>query len=193
MPAQIQRKQSVTVQHNFCAVVEKHNNVISDFSWTNENTPPGAPFKRSLSGGFVGSTKSLGGAPHDRYNPSAEDLGMSAQGDKAAYEDMRDLSWSRAEKAIARKAFDAAVARELKTVITETKSMASKLKQPTELWELERYLGERRKEIDRKYDYRYSVLPEVFAILIREGRLDEKELCGLGEDELAHIRRMATL
>ena len=60
--------------------------------------------------------------------------------------------WSRSEKAIARKAFDAALGRELHEVIQEAKKMASQINEPEDLWDLEQYLTERRKEIDRKYD-----------------------------------------
>ena len=73
-------------------------------------------------------------------------------------------------------------------MIREAKKMAARIAQPSDLWELEHYLTERRKEIDRKYDYRYSVLPLVFGCLIREGRLREEELRGLGEDKLGRIR-----
>lgn len=69
--------------------------------------------------------------------------------------------------------------------------MAEKIEQPSDLWELERYLTERRKEIDRQYDYRYSVLLSVFADLIQKGRLREKDLEGLSEEKLRHIRQMA--
>ena len=34
--------------------------------------------------------------------------------------------------------------------------MASQIQQSSDLWDLEHYLTQRRKEIDRKYDYRYS-------------------------------------
>ena len=97
---------------------------------------------------------------------------------------MRDLKWSPAEKAIARRAFDQALARELEAVILETKTKAAKIQEPSGLWELERYLTQRRQEIDRKYDYRYSVLPLVVANLSSGGRLNENELHGLGEDKL---------
>ena len=52
---------------------------------------------------------------------------------------MRDLKWSPAEKAIARKAFDLALGRELEAVILETKSKAAKIQEPSGLWELEQY------------------------------------------------------
>jgi hypothetical protein len=76
-------------------------------------------------------------------------------------------------------------------VIQEAKQMASRIKQPSDLWNLEHYLTERRKEIDRKYDYRYSQLTLVFGKLLRESRLGEEELCGLREDKLESIRSYA--
>jgi hypothetical protein len=69
--------------------------------------------------------------------------------------------------------------------------MAGRIEQPSDLWELERYLTERRKEIDRQYDYRYSVLISVFADLIQKGRLREQDLQGLSEEKIRHIRHMA--
>jgi|CZKY01.1.fsa_nt_gi hypothetical protein len=107
------------------------------------------------------------------------------------YTSMRDLKWSPAEKAIARKAFERALQQDLEAVIREAKKMAEKVAQPSDLWELEHYLTQRRKEIDRQYDYRYSVLTVVFASLIRKGRLREEDLQGLAEEKLGHIRQMA--
>jgi hypothetical protein len=106
---------------------------------------------------------------------------------------MQNLKWSGAEKAIARKAFDLALKREFEEVVLETRSKAAKIHDPSTLWNLERYLTKRRQEIDSKYDYRYSVLPIVFGRLVREGRLSEKELHGLGEDKMDYIRRVASL
>lgn len=118
---------------------------------------------------------------------------MSDRGVKHSAVEIRDLKWSPAEKAIARKAFEAALSRELKAVIAETKRLAARIEQPDDLWELERYLTAKRKEIDETFDYRYSVLPLVFGVLIRRGRLGEQELHGLSEDKLARIRSAATL
>jgi Photoprotection regulator fluorescence recovery protein len=99
--------------------------------------------------------------------------------------------WSRSEKTIARKAFDAALGRELREVIQEAKKMASQIQQSSDLWDLEHYLTQRRKEIDRKYDYRDSQLMHVFGRLVYECRLSEEELHGLGEDKLKSIRSLA--
>ena len=80
------------------------------------------------------------------------------------------------EKVIARTAFDAALGRELHEVIQEAKRMASQIQQSSDLWDLEHYLTERRKEIDHKYDYRYSRLTQGFGRLLYEGRLRQEEL-----------------
>ena len=101
------------------------------------------------------------------------------------------MTWSRSEKAIARTAFDAALGRELHEVIQEAKRMANQIRQSSDLWDLEHYLTQRRKEIDRKYDYRYSQLTDVLGRLLYENRLSEEELRGLREDKMESIRSFA--
>ena len=59
------------------------------------------------------------------------------------------------------------------------------------LCDLQEYLTERRKEIDRKYDYRYSHLTQVFGRLLYETRVSEEELRGFSEDKLKTIRSFA--
>lgn len=105
------------------------------------------------------------------------------------YEAIRDLHWSPEEKTVARKAFDRALQRELEAVMIEAKKQAAKVHQPSDLWELERYLTDHRTQIDRQYEYKYSVLIFVFGNLIRQGRLSEQELQGLNQDKLDAIRR----
>ena len=100
-------------------------------------------------------------------------------------------SWSKSEKAIARTAFDAALKRELHEVMQETKQRANQINEPADVWDLEQYLTEHRKEINRKYDYRYSQLTHVFARLLYEGRVSEEDLRGLRDDKLRSIRSLA--
>lgn len=100
-------------------------------------------------------------------------------------------NWSRAERAIARKAFDAALRRELQKVIREAQEMANKIKEGAAVWDLERYLTQRRKDIDRRYEFRSSRLTQVFGILLCEGRVTEEELRSLGEDKMKAIRACA--
>jgi hypothetical protein len=92
---------------------------------------------------------------------------------------MRDLKWSPAEKIVARKAFNRALEGELQEVIRETKAMAAAVEEASGLWKLESWLTQRRLEIERKYDYRYSVLPLVFATLLSQGHISEDDLRGL--------------
>ena len=99
--------------------------------------------------------------------------------------------WSRSEKALARKAFEAALAQELHQVIQETKRMANEIMQSSDLWDLELHLTQCRKEIDRKYDFRGSRLTHVLGRLLYEGRVDEEQLRGLREDKLKSIRSRA--
>ena len=99
--------------------------------------------------------------------------------------------WSRSEKAVARTAFDAALGRELHELIQQAKKMARQIQGSSDLWDLEHYLTQRRKEIDRKYDYRYSQLTRVFGILLYEKRLRVEELRGLREDKLKLIHSCA--
>jgi hypothetical protein len=108
-----------------------------------------------------------------------------------SYPYQNESTWSRSEKVIARTAFDAALGRELHEVIQQAKKMASQIQQSSDLWDLEHYLTQRRKEIDRKYDYRYSQLTHVFGRLLYEKRLPEEELRGLREDKLKPIRSLA--
>jgi hypothetical protein len=73
----------------------------------------------------------------------------------------------------------------------ETKRTASQIEEPADVWGLERYLTQRRKDIDRKYEFRSSQLTRVFGTLLCEGRVSEEELRGLGEDKLKLIHSCA--
>src|SRR5437660_9811347 len=99
--------------------------------------------------------------------------------------------WTRSEKTVARAAFDAALKRELQEEMQQAKQMANQINEPADLWGLEQYLTQRRKEIDRKYEYKYSQLTHVFGRLLYEKRLGEEELGGLRVDKLKSIRSFA--
>src|SRR5206468_5440822 len=107
------------------------------------------------------------------------------------YPYQNEPTWSRSEKAVARAAFDAALGRELHEVIQKAKQLANDIQQSSDLWDLEHYLTERRKEIDHKYDYRYSQLTHVFGRLLHERRVSEEDLRGLREDKLKPIHSFA--
>jgi len=103
---------------------------------------------------------------------------------------MREWTWSGTEKIAARKAFDLALRKELDSAINEAKERAARISEATELWELEEWLGKRRRKIDSTFDYRYSVLPEVFAGLIFNGLLTVDQLNGIAPEKVDYIRKI---
>jgi Photoprotection regulator fluorescence recovery protein len=106
---------------------------------------------------------------------------------------MPDLSWSNAEKALSRKLFEQALDAELAETLAEFKAKAAMAGKPEEMWAIHDYLGGRRRDIDAKYDYRYSQLIFVFGALLRESRIREPQLAGLSQDKQAMIKRIASL
>ncbi len=68
----------------------------------------------------------------------------------------------------------------LDTAIQSIKQMAAKIRQASELWELERYLTQRGNEIDRKYEYKYPVPLPMFGELDQRTQARRKRLSGTG-------------
>lgn len=106
---------------------------------------------------------------------------------------MRELTWTQAEKKLSRRAFEVALQAELADVLQDFKARAAAVQTPDDMWPIEHFLSQRRRELDAKYDYRYSQLISVFGRLVREGRLTEAHLAGLSDDKLEFIRRIASL
>jgi hypothetical protein len=106
---------------------------------------------------------------------------------------VHDLKWSDSEKKLARRLFEAALTEELAEVMAEFKARAVAVAHPDDMWSIQEYLFRKRREVDEKYDYRYSQLPLVFGRLLREGRVREAQLKGLSEEKLSYIRGIASL
>jgi triphosphoribosyl-dephospho-CoA synthetase len=106
---------------------------------------------------------------------------------------MYDLKWSESEKKVARRVFDAAVAAELSEVMADFKARAAAASEPDDMWSTQEFLYRKRREIDEKYDYRYSQLLLVFGRLLREGRIHEAQLSDLAEEKLSYIRHIVSL
>ena len=100
-------------------------------------------------------------------------------------------SWSKSQKKHARELFDLALEREYKTQIEEIN--AKEITSRDEVWELRDRLNAKAKEMDEKYDYRYSQLIWVFARLVRDGYLSIEELEPLGEEKYEAIRKMTNI
>lgn len=69
--------------------------------------------------------------------------------------------------------------------------MLQQCSDPADVWRVHDYLSEKRLEVDRKYDYRYSVLIQVLGRLLAQGWVNEAELLKLKSDKLELIRRIA--
>jgi hypothetical protein len=106
---------------------------------------------------------------------------------------VHDLKWSASEKKVARGAYEDAHESVLAKLLTEFKARAAAATTPSDMWAVEDYLRQQRRELDEMFDYRYSRLPSVLARLIREGHLDEVRLRGLSEEKLEIIRRLLSL
>jgi hypothetical protein len=103
-----------------------------------------------------------------------------------------DEKWHKPEKEIARRAFDAAWQREWRSIADAVRAQADQIREPGHLWDLETYLREKRKEINEKYDFRYSVLIFVLGRLFREGWITTQDLEGLSPAKLARIQAFAS-
>jgi len=103
---------------------------------------------------------------------------------------MHDFNWTAAEKKIARRIFDTALQRELDATVAKVKELAAKAANPDDIWALEEYISEHRRDIDQKYDYRYSQLIFVFGRLLREKRISDEELVGLASEKIQAIKRI---
>ena len=106
---------------------------------------------------------------------------------------MNDIKWSKSEKSIARAAFDRAYQKECDQIIRSLKQKAHKLSGPKEIWKIHDYLSKKRKEMDEKYDYRYSVLILGFSILLKQQWLEIDDLEGLSADKIDQIKRLANI
>lgn len=58
------------------------------------------------------------------------------------------------------------------------------------VWRLHDYLSKKRREVDEKYDYRYSVLLTVFLRLVSEGWLALDELSGIGAEKVDVMKHL---
>ena len=101
---------------------------------------------------------------------------------------MNHVKWTKTEKKIARESFERAYERECSYLAGRVREKANQIKNPDDIWGLHDFLTEKRKEVDEKYDYRYSVLDFVFGRLIKDGWLDFLDLEGLNEEKIGRIK-----
>jgi Photoprotection regulator fluorescence recovery protein len=103
---------------------------------------------------------------------------------------MFEFKWSPSEKKAARAAFDLALDRELKAIRQEAEALLQKSGDESSIWRVHDYLSEKRRDVDDKYSYRYSVLILVFSRLVSEGWLTVDDLSGIGTEKIEVIRQI---
>lgn len=104
-----------------------------------------------------------------------------------------DIQWSKSEKKLAQQVFNAALEVELAEIVEDFRTRAAATSGIDGVWAIQEYLESKRRDIDQKYDYRYSQLPLVFGRLLREGRIRMEQLGGLSEEKREVIQRIASL
>ncbi len=105
----------------------------------------------------------------------------------------REFTWSKNERHIARKAFDAAYEKELSDIAQEAARRIKSYKTPKDLWALHDYLTNKRIETDNKYDYRYGVIILVFGRLMKDGYISRDDLLGISESKIEAIEEYARI
>ena len=102
-----------------------------------------------------------------------------------------EFRWSKTEKKIAKQAFDLAYERKCQKIIEQIKKR--KLSNDKDIWKLGDYIHKKQKEIDRKFDYRYSQLILVFSVFIKENLLSIEDIAGLDEEKIDTINKILNL
>ncbi len=101
--------------------------------------------------------------------------------------------WSKAEKAHARVVFDKAYHRECAGILAKVKGLAEEASSPEELWKIRNFIEGHGRQVGRKYDYRCSVLDEVFGTLLFQGWLSEEDLDGFCAERRSRIAGRAEM
>ena len=105
---------------------------------------------------------------------------------------MSTPGWSPDEKRIAQEVFEAAAGREIGEIVADFQKRAANIQSSNEMWSLEKYLRDARRDFEVKYDYRSSVLIRVFGRLLAEHRIAEEALARLSRAKLEETRAFAT-
>lgn len=106
---------------------------------------------------------------------------------------MRYFDWSNTEKVLARQAYDRAYERECTEILEKIRGTLSGMEDPKEIWKVDDYLRKTRRDMESKYDYRYSILIIVFGKLMREGLILDSDIDQLSQDKIDAIKRIASI
>lgn len=104
---------------------------------------------------------------------------------------MEEYSWSKIEKKEARRIFDEALQRECDIMIERIRDFAAMAISFQDLTGIKNYLTTSLDKIYRKYDYRYSQLINLFALMLAEGNISRSDLDVFSMDKMEQIVSMA--
>ena len=89
-------------------------------------------------------------------------------------------TWTKSQKKHAKELYDRALERKYAALMDEIRRW--EIETPDDIWRLRERLNAKAREVDEKYEYRYSRLIFLFARLVHEGYLREEEFAVLGEE-----------
>ena len=101
--------------------------------------------------------------------------------------------WSKADKKVARRLYDAALQAELQELMQQFKARAQAAVEPDDMWATQDFLYKAGQELNRKYDYRYSQLEFLFPRLLNEGRVSRQDVRAFSEPLYERILHIASL
>jgi hypothetical protein len=106
---------------------------------------------------------------------------------------MSQQGWTNPEKEIARNLYAKVVLEEYDEIIKDFKRRAQKVKTRDEFWEMENYIKEVHRDLEARFDPRYSQILFVFGSLLRRGKISNEQLKGLSNEKINEIHRIAKL
>ena len=101
--------------------------------------------------------------------------------------------WSKSDKKIARELFELAKKRDYEDLLKLIQLKSQNFITPQSIWDLKDFLNFKAKEFDQKYDYRYSILDDVFAKLILENLLNLNDLKLLSKEKQEQIKNILNI
>ena len=101
--------------------------------------------------------------------------------------------WSKSDKKIAKELFELARKRDYANLTNTIQLKSDNLTTPESIWDLRDFLNSKAKEFDQKYDYRYSVLDNVFAGFILEDILTLDEMQRFSKRKQEQIKHILNL
>jgi hypothetical protein len=102
-------------------------------------------------------------------------------------------AWPKSEKILAQKILGVALNREMLEIRKRISKTVTDYKEHEDIWKLHKYLSDKKKEMDSKYELKYSQMILVFGRMIREGYLREDDFNGLSESKIKAVKEISVI